>query len=104
MMQRARFIIKAAFDFSNHRGRIVLLTDGYHNTGRDPLPIAKELKGAGVCIDCIGIGGEPSDVDEDLLKAIASTHADGVTPRYAFIGDKADLIQRFEELAGRITR
>ncbi len=84
--------------------RIILLTDGHHNDDSDPLPAARDLKEAGVCIDCIGIGGSPNDVDEDLLKEIASKHADGVTPRYAFIGDKSELIQKFEELAGRITR
>ena len=62
------------------------------------------MKQSGVTIDCVGIGGEPSDVDEPLLRAIASFHADGVTPRYAFIGDKSNLIEKFEELAGRITR
>ncbi len=84
--------------------RIILLTDGHHNDDSDPLRAARDLKKSGVCIDCIGIGGSPNDVDEDLLKEIASKHNDGVTPRYAFIGDKRELIQKFEELAGRITR
>lgn len=84
--------------------RIILLTDGHHNSGKDPEPIARTLKSVGVCIDCIGIGGSPSAVDEALLKRIASQHRDGRTPRYVFIGDKGSLIQKFEELAGRITR
>ena len=84
--------------------RIILLTDGGHNYGVCPRPVAESLKQSGVTIDCVGIGGEPSDVDEPLLKAIASVCADGVTPRYAFIGDKNNLIEKFEELAGRITR
>ncbi len=84
--------------------RIVLLTDGGHNEGRSPRSLASKLKNAGVCIDCIGIGGSPADVDEDLLKEIATLQPDGVTPRYAFIGDKSDLIAKFEQLAGRITR
>ena len=86
------------------RLRIVLLTDGYHNDGRSPKAVATKLKRDNVCIDCIGIGGDPSAVDEDLLKAIASKQADGVTPRYVFIGDKGELIQKFEQLAGRIAR
>ena len=69
-----------------------------------PYDAFKDLKKAGVCIDCVGIGGKPTDVDEGLLKAVASRHPDGVTPRYAFIGDKSDLIEKFEALAGRITR
>lgn len=84
--------------------RIILLTDGYHNTGKDPRSTAKALKRAGVCINCIGIGGEPCDVDHTLLRAIASRHPDNGTPRYAFIGDKDQLIEKFQELAGRITR
>ena len=55
-------------------------------------------------IDCVGIGGDPSAVNEVDLRTIASRHADGVTPRYAFIGDKGGLIKKFEELAGRISR
>ena len=84
--------------------RVVLLTDGHHNTVRKPKTIARKLKGDGCCIDCIGIGGEPAAVDEPLLRQIASRHADGHTPRYVFIGDKSSLIQKFEQLAGRITR
>lgn len=83
--------------------RIVLLTDGHHNVGGDPVPVARFLKSTGVCIDCVGIGGDPSDVDEALLKSVASKRPDG-TPRYAFIGDKSSLIEKFEQLAGRITR
>lgn len=84
--------------------RIILLTDGDHNHGESPEAIARQLKNEGVCIDCVGIGGDPSDVNEDLLKTIASTHDDGTTPRYAFIGDKDNLVQKFEQLAGRISR
>lgn len=85
-------------------GRIILLTDGFHNHGDYPESEATKLKRAGVCIDCVGIGGDPDCVDEDRLKQIASLQSDGVTPRYAFIGDKSELIEKFEELAGRITR
>lgn len=84
--------------------RIILLTDGVHNLGGSPETVARKLKNEGVCIDCVGIGGDPSDVNEDLLKTIASTYDDGKTPRYAFIGDKDNLIQKFEQLAGRISR
>lgn len=85
-------------------GRIVILTDGEHNFGPPVEYISERLKKAGVTIDCIGIGGDPSAVDEKLLREICSRHKDGITPRYSFIGDKSGLIEKFEELAGRITR
>jgi len=82
-------------------GRIVLLTDGEHNTGRSPKAAAGRLKAAGVTIDCIGIGGSPDEVDEKLLKAIASVGPNG-QPRYAFIADKQDLIRKFQQLGNRL--
>lgn len=90
--------------FTTRVCRVVLLTDGEHNYGPTPEVVAEALKRDGVCIDCVGIGGDPSAVDETLLKKIASKHKDGVTPRYTFIGDKGALIEKFEQLAGRITR
>lgn len=84
--------------------RILILTDGGHNDGRPPLSLAARLKNDGVSIDCLGIGGSPSDVDEVLLRRIASLQPDGVAPRYAFIGDKSELITKFEQLAAHITR
>ena len=87
---------------SNVLCRIVLLTDGAHNNaGRSPVSVARQLKNAGVIIDCVGIGGGPEDVDEKMLKKIASVGADG-RPRYAFIGDNKRLIRKFEELANYI--
>lgn len=81
--------------------RIHLLSDGEHLHGTSPLPIATALKSAGVIIDCIGIGGTPADVDEAMLKAIASRNPDG-SIRYSFIGDKQQLIQKYQTLACHI--
>lgn len=81
--------------------RVILLTDGEYNVGRAPERLARELKSAGVFIDCIGIGGSPSEVDEKCLKAMASQNSDG-SPRYCFIGDHRALIREFEQLANRI--
>jgi len=81
--------------------RALVLTDGGHNTGPSPLPVAQRLKDRGVVIDCIGIGGSPDCVDEAGLKAIASRNPDG-SIRYCFIGDKSNLIQKYEQLANRI--
>lgn len=90
--------------FGNGAGelkRIILLTDGEHNGSESPQPMADRLKNAGVVIDCIGIGGTPTDVDEQLLNTIASRNSDG-TIRYCFIGDQQALIRKYETLARHI--
>ena len=81
--------------------RIIMLTDGEHNTGCSPLSIAASLKNEGVIIDCIGIGGSPADVDEKLLKQIASINPDG-SKRYCFIGDQQQLLRKYQSLAQHI--
>ena len=78
-----------------------MLTDGEHNGSESPQPVADRLKNAGVVIDCIGIGGTPADVDEQMLKTIASHNPDG-TIRYCFIGDQQALIRKYETLARHI--
>ena len=82
--------------------QVVLLTDGDHNEGRCPNKIAMKLRKIAT-LECVGIGGRPDDVNEDLLKDIASKNEDG-SPRYRWIGQKQQLVQHFQELAGRITR
>ena len=82
--------------------RIIMLTDGEHNHPSCPLGIGSRLKQRGVVIDCIGIGGSPKDVDENLLKRIASANPDG-SKRYCFIGDKRQLIQKHQTLARHIS-
>ena len=81
--------------------RIVLLSDGEHNTGPCPLKVASRLKSAGVVIDCIGIGGSPASIDEELLKKIASQNPDG-SIRYCFIGDQQKLLRKYQSLARHI--
>jgi len=81
--------------------RIIMLSDGEHNCGGSPKSVASRLKNAGVTIDCIGIGGSPEDVDEELLKEIASRNPDG-SVRYCFIGDQAQLLRKYENLAHHI--
>jgi Mg-chelatase subunit ChlD len=79
--------------------RIVLLTDGY---GGDPVGVASELKGSGVVIDVIGIGGSPAAVNEQLLRQVAST-VDGEL-RYRFIADRAELFEHFRRLADKLVK
>lgn len=82
--------------------RIIMLTDGGHNAGSSPAKLASRLKNAGVVIDCIGIGGSPEDVDEALLREIASPNPADGSIRYCFIGDQQKLIRKYESLAHHI--
>jgi Ca-activated chloride channel family protein len=77
--------------------QIVVLTDGQHNEGPDPVPYAQEVKRAGFVVDVVGIGTQ-ADLDQTCLKAIASPKLDG-TPRYCFIGDAQELSSKLRELA-----
>lgn len=93
--------LKAArnmFDWSRNDvvRRIVLLTDGH---GGDPLRTVGDLKSRGVVIDVIGVGADPSNVDEKLLKKVAST-VDGEL-RYRFIKDQQTLVKHYTHIAGK---
>jgi Mg-chelatase subunit ChlD len=81
--------------------RIILLTDGEHLGDDNPTNIATRLKKNGVIIDCIGIGGSSRDVDEKLLKQIASRNPDG-SIRYCFIGNQQKLLRKYQTLAHHI--
>lgn len=74
--------------------RIILLTDGQ---GGYPLQTAESLKQRGVVIDAIGVGDQPSDVDEKLLRAVASV-VQGER-RYRFIKDQQTLVNHCTQLA-----
>lgn len=77
--------------------QIILLTDGEHNDGPDPVACARRLKGAGVLIDVIGIG-TPSELNETSLREMSSPRANG-SPSYCFIGDKHGLIVKMRQMA-----
>lgn len=81
--------------------QIVLLSDGHHNRGPKPKNIAATLKQRAT-IECVGIGSR-GEVDEKLLKWIASAYPDG-RKRYRWIGDKEQLIKHFRNLGGGLTR
>ncbi len=76
--------------------RIVLLTDG---EGGDPLRIGDTLKSKGVVIDVIGVGPTKKDVNEKLLRKLASV-IDGET-HYRFIKDHRTLIDHYTQLANK---
>ena len=74
--------------------RIILLTDGQ---GGHPLGTAEDLKSRGVVIDVIGVGKDPSGVDEKLLRQVASV-INGET-HYWFIKDQKTLVVHYTQLA-----
>jgi hypothetical protein len=93
---------KETLPVTGHRAkRILILSDGGHNGPTSPLPVARRLKAGEVEIDAIGIGGTKKEVDEDLLKEIASQDEAG-KPRYWYIGDRAQLVKKFVSLANRL--
>lgn len=96
-LSKARRILSG----SNGQCQVVLLSDG-ENTARDPSWQARLLRRKAI-IECVGIGGSPEDVDEQLMREIASEYPDG-SKRYRWIGDKGRLVEHFQQLAGRISK
>jgi len=97
--------LKAAYNICSRchgTNQVVLLSDGFHNLGSNPRRISDKLKEYAT-IECVGIGGSPTSVDEKLMMYIASSRADG-TKRYRWIGKKEILVQHFRELAGGLAR
>ena len=79
---------------------IIMLTDGQ---GGSPLRTANALKKRGAVIETIGVGHTRSDVDEELLKKVASVVNKKVL--YRFIYDRDDMVNYFEtEIANRLVK
>lgn len=76
--------------------RIGLLTDG---KGGEPLQTAEDFKSRGGIIDVVGIGDRPANVEEKLLKKVASVVAGEL--RYRFIKDHQSLIAHYTQLANK---
>jgi hypothetical protein len=80
---------------------VVVLSDGGSNMG-DPEPTANILKTCAT-VQCVGIG-QRGEVDEALLRRIASRDAAG-RPLYTWIGDDADaLAKHYAQTARDIVR
>lgn len=75
--------------------RIIMLTDG---EGGNPLLTAADLKSRGVIIEVLGVGDCPTNVNEKLLRKVAST-INGEN-RYRFIKDAQTLVERLTQLGG----
>jgi Mg-chelatase subunit ChlD len=84
-----------ARDYTEPKGRIVLLTDGAPTSG-DAEGASMRVKEAGIELAIIGIGGTKDAVDEDLLRRMASV-VRGQT-RYWFISDSDQLLKQFQKL------
>jgi len=76
--------------------RVELLTDGL---GGNPRATAEDLKRHGVVIDVVGIGAHPRDVNEGLLKQVASV-VEGEL-HYRFVRDQQTLLAHYTQLAGK---
>ena len=77
--------------------RVLAYSDGYTGGEKDAIRFANELKSSGVIIHTYGVGKNPRDVDEQLMRKVAST-IEGVT-HYKFLGDGAEIRKTFEQLA-----
>lgn len=75
-------------------GRVVLISDGH---GGDPVPASKQIQSDGGIVSCIGIGSDPTEVDEPRLRRAASV-LDGVQ-QYWFVRDLNLLTQTMTMLA-----
>lgn len=94
-LKKAYEIFKKHPDSTNKR-HIILLTDGH---GGHPVKIANKLKDEySVILNVVGIGGSSKDVNEPLLRKIATTDPDGFN-HYRFIKNSVDLKKHYKHLA-----
>ena len=94
-LKKAYEIFKKHPDSTNKR-HIILLTDGH---GGHPVKIANKLKDEySVILNVVGIGGSNKDVNEPLLRKIATTDPDGFN-HYRFIKNSIDLKEHYKHLA-----
>lgn len=77
--------------------RVLAYSDGYSERADAAASCAEELKRFGVIIHTFGIGKNRNEVDEKLLRTVAST-INGVN-LYRFLGDGAEIRKTFEDLA-----
>ena len=81
----------------DHKVVVIMLSDG-RNTGRSCVSTASAIKAEGADFWTLGIGRSPSDLDEDLLRKLAST-----PEHYTFIGNwegPEAIINAFQRVAG----
>ena len=91
-----------AFDGVPANGHVIVFADGHHNYGDDPRNVARRLRDIAT-VECVGVGASPADVNELLLRGIASAYPDG-SKRYRWIGDPERIADHVQHYTGRITR
>ncbi len=80
---------------------LVLLSDGQDT--EDATSAARRLKNKGVIIETIGVADDPSEVDEGVLKGVASVLNGKVL--YRFIRDAHEMVQYFRtDIAHRLVK
>ncbi len=75
---------------------IILLSDGQHNTGEDPIDVVPDIASRGAVVHTIGLG---TDADLPRLRAIA----EGTGGRSYFAADATELPTIFEEIRATTT-
>lgn len=96
--KKAFELAENTFDWNAEKCKyeLLFLTDGEDN-GDDPMPVVSRLKKSrGVTIDTIGFAATRNEVNEDLLRRIASVDETGV--RYRFIADRQTLLAHYTSL------
>jgi Mg-chelatase subunit ChlD len=80
----------------------IVFSDGQGHTG-SPLETAARLKGQSVILETVGVGHTPMDIDEPLLKNIASIVNGKVL--YRFVRDSREMEEYFvQEISNRLVR
>lgn len=74
---------------SSHKKRAYLLADGIEDGDSNSMPVSKRLKQQNVQLNVVGFG-EDFEIDEDLLRNMASVSASG-TPLYYHFTDARNL-------------
>lgn len=81
--------------------RIVLLSDGGHNTGPHPKGLVPRLRRLGVIVDTVAIGTpRKSDYDEALLRELAQESGG----EFAVVKEVEALIRKYRDLAQKKRR
>lgn len=77
---------------------VVAYSDGHDHAPDSAISLASALRAAGCLVETFGMGRAPHEVNEGLLRQVATTDSDGIN-HYRFIGDAEDLQKAFRNIA-----